>query len=191
MVIDIIGATASTVSLFAAICFFFYGLGVNKKMTKRIEKVNKNLTDTHREITEKIDTSTNRMEQVEQSLEKITETNKEITQKIEISEELISDGWVNRLNGWIKQATDHDPAYIEIEKRKYCLTVEGKRLLQGDLMNKINNLIDSTKDNVTLLRGLGIQYLFDKAKERNVEIRILLAVIATHADGERIYQRPT
>jgi len=142
----------------------------------------------NREITKKIDASTNQIEHVEHSLVRISEMNREITQKIEISEELISDGWENRLNEWIRQAMNHDPAYAEMEKRKHCLTDAGRRLLHGDLMDKINKLIDTSKDNVTLLRGLGVQYLFDKTKEKNLgETRILLAVIAAHADRERIY----
>ena len=171
-IINIIGAFASfvgcfvsVVGLFLAVYFFFCGIEENKK---------------------------------------ITEMNRQITQKIEISKELSPDVWKYRFKEWLYKARGYNPPYIRLKKDKYLLTPVGLKLIEGDLdlEDKIDEVLRDLKSNRNsqrsdekkedkvrlLLDRLGIQYLFDKAREKKVgEIRIFLAVIAIFADECRLF----
>jgi hypothetical protein len=109
---------------------------------------------------------------------------------LEYQFELNGPAWKIRILEYQQKAMKHEPAYVEPQPGpiRYVPTDDGKHLLPPDLQLKIIEMLEkgSSIENNMLLLVLGISNLLKISQERQVELDVLLGVIASFADGVRI-----
>lgn len=89
--------------------------------------------------------------------------------------------WHSYLKLVQEQAVSSD--YLEPRKGRRVLTVKGRSLLT-DLAKDIEELIDMTAANEVIFE-LGIQNLYNKAKEKRIPLDILIAVVNSYFEEIR------
>jgi len=119
---------------------------------------------------------------------------KEITGHLEYRFELNGPGWKKRIDEYQQKAQNHQPRYVERQpgpSRQYFPTSKGKEILPGDLIEDIMDMLheDNLVENNVLLLTLGISRLLkileEEVREKEVDLDILLGIIASYADEIR------
>ncbi|GEM_PF-2677920 len=82
-----------------------------------------------------------------------------------------------------KEAAYSKPAYMVLDAiGKYNLTKEGEALLDAKLREDIARIVKENKDIPAndLILKLGIRELYNKARDNNISLEIMIAVITVH-----------
>lgn len=87
--------------------------------------------------------------------------------------------WPSYLERIQKTAVNSNAFYLEHRGGKRVFTKAGRQLLSSELADEIENSEIDSPANVIILR-IGVRSLYHKAKERNVPLDTMVAVVAVY-----------
>jgi len=199
-VIALIVSGVGTVITATALVIAIISLKSTTKQIGRVTQTLESITTRIEKIFQSLEGITVRIERIDQSLESITQRNERIIstllvveEKLNISayrDDLAGMAWKTRLRACQRQAALHKPAYVEPQPDtpiRYVLTPAGKEFLSADLKEDIIQVLseDASTENNMLSLILGLPRLLREAKEKGVELDVLLGIIASYADELR------